>query len=174
LPLEISVSEPVEEVRMVSVAAVSNEGRRLTGAPWNTQQAPGNGVELFERSEPGPASLDLSDEDKVPLAIEGAEEPQEPLGTMDQSDDLVWDEEESAALRQVRKDAELTASADSIRAYLKQIGKVALLNAEEEVGDCCIEGRRRWACSSACAAAAVFVRSSRRDRRSLASGSRGR
>jgi hypothetical protein len=40
--------------------------------------------------------------------------------------------------------------------------------------DCCIEGRRRSACSSACAAAAVFVRSSRRDRRSLASGSRGR
>jgi RNA polymerase primary sigma factor len=36
-------------------------------------------------------------------------------------------------LRQARKDAELTASADSVRAYLKQIGKVALLNAEEEV-----------------------------------------
>ncbi|HWD04855.1 MAG TPA: RNA polymerase sigma factor [Amycolatopsis sp.] len=47
--------------------------------------------------------------------------------------DFVWDEEESEALRQARKDAELTASADSVRAYLKQIGKVALLNAEEEV-----------------------------------------
>lgn len=47
--------------------------------------------------------------------------------------DFVWDEEESAALKQARKDAELTASADSVRAYLKQIGKVALLNAEEEV-----------------------------------------
>lgn len=45
----------------------------------------------------------------------------------------VWDEDESAALRQARKDAELTASADSVRAYLKQIGKVALLNAEQEV-----------------------------------------
>ena len=45
----------------------------------------------------------------------------------------VWDEDESAALRQARKDAQLTASADSVRAYLKQIGKVALLNAEEEV-----------------------------------------
>ncbi len=50
-----------------------------------------------------------------------------------QSADFVWDEEESEALRQARKDAELTASADSVRAYLKQIGKVALLNAEEEV-----------------------------------------
>lgn len=45
------------------------------------------------------------------------------------SKDFVWDEEESAALKQ----AQLTASADSVRAYLKQIGKVALLNAEEEV-----------------------------------------
>jgi RNA polymerase primary sigma factor len=50
------------------------------------------------------------------------------------STDFEWDdEEESEALRQARKDAELTASADSVRAYLKQIGKVALLNAEEEV-----------------------------------------
>ncbi|HST63620.1 MAG TPA: RNA polymerase sigma factor, partial [Mycobacteriales bacterium] len=50
------------------------------------------------------------------------------------SSEFVWDdEEESEALRQARKDAELTASADSVRAYLKQIGKVALLNAEEEV-----------------------------------------
>ena len=49
-------------------------------------------------------------------------------------EDFTWDdEEESEALKQARKDAELTASADSVRAYLKQIGKVALLNAEEEV-----------------------------------------
>jgi RNA polymerase primary sigma factor len=55
-------------------------------------------------------------------------------GSKDSKDgDFVWDEEESEALRQARKDAELTASADSVRAYLKQIGKVALLNAEEEV-----------------------------------------
>jgi RNA polymerase primary sigma factor len=49
------------------------------------------------------------------------------------SKDSVWDGEESPALRQARKDAEATASADSVRAYLKQIGKVALLNAEDEV-----------------------------------------
>ncbi len=56
-----------------------------------------------------------------------------PSSTPHKSGDFVWDEEESEALRQARKDAELTASADSVRAYLKQIGKVALLNAEEEV-----------------------------------------
>ncbi|MFE3193198.1 RNA polymerase sigma factor [Nocardia sp. NPDC059240] len=62
-----------------------------------------------------------------------AEEADEPSAKDKASGDFVWDEEESEALRQARKDAELTASADSVRAYLKQIGKVALLNAEEEV-----------------------------------------
>jgi RNA polymerase primary sigma factor len=47
--------------------------------------------------------------------------------------DFEWDDEESEALKQARRDAELTASADSVRAYLKQIGKVPLLNAEQEV-----------------------------------------
>ncbi|WP_249337445.1 RNA polymerase sigma factor, partial [Tsukamurella paurometabola] len=60
-------------------------------------------------------------------------EDEEPSEADKASGDFVWDEEESEALRQARKDAELTASADSVRAYLKQIGKVALLNAEEEV-----------------------------------------
>jgi RNA polymerase primary sigma factor len=63
---------------------------------------------------------------RSPGVRERAPSPQKPS-------DFVWDEEESEALRQARKDAELTASADSVRAYLKQIGKVALLNAEEEV-----------------------------------------
>ncbi|MCW2642148.1 MAG: polymerase subunit sigma, partial [Dactylosporangium sp.] len=51
----------------------------------------------------------------------------------DAADDFDWDDEESEALKQARRDAELTASADSVRAYLKQIGKVPLLNAEQEV-----------------------------------------
>ncbi|WP_280828955.1 RNA polymerase sigma factor [Mycobacterium sp. OTB74] len=72
----------------------------------------------------------------APKAAEGdadADAPDEPSEKDKASGDFVWDEEESEALRQARKDAELTASADSVRAYLKQIGKVALLNAEEEV-----------------------------------------
>ncbi len=69
---------------------------------------------------------------KKPAAAD-AEEVDEPTEKDKASGDFVWDEEESEALRQARKDAELTASADSVRAYLKQIGKVALLNAEEEV-----------------------------------------
>jgi RNA polymerase primary sigma factor len=72
-----------------------------------------------------------------PAAVKKAPEEDEDIAEPSEKDkasgDFVWDEDESEALRQARKDAELTASADSVRAYLKQIGKVALLNAEEEV-----------------------------------------
>jgi RNA polymerase primary sigma factor len=82
--------------------------------------------------ESGPAAEDLADvEIEVEEITVDAEEAEAPSGPG--AEDFVWDEEESEALRQARKDAELTASADSVRAYLKQIGKVALLNAEEEV-----------------------------------------
>ena len=77
------------------------------------------------------------EEDDSDLSIDGEFDPELDEGddTEEESDtvDEVWNEDESAALRQARKDAELTASADSVRAYLKQIGKVALLTAEEEV-----------------------------------------
>jgi RNA polymerase primary sigma factor len=78
---------------------------------------------------------DEEDEDEVANTGANRRSPsqRERSSTPQKSGDFVWDEEESEALRQARKDAELTASADSVRAYLKQIGKVALLNAEEEV-----------------------------------------
>jgi RNA polymerase primary sigma factor len=57
----------------------------------------------------------------------------EPLDRAEQSGGFGGDEEESEGLRQGRKAAELTLSADSVRVYLSQIGKVALLNAEQEV-----------------------------------------
>jgi RNA polymerase primary sigma factor len=80
---------------------------------------------------------DDDDDDDEEVANTGANRrspsSRQPSSTPQKGSDFVWDEEESEALRQARKDAELTASADSVRAYLKQIGKVALLNAEEEV-----------------------------------------
>ncbi|WP_396905518.1 sigma-70 factor domain-containing protein, partial [Mycolicibacterium phlei] len=85
--------------------------------------------------------IDVAEDGETPAVVEPApadddeedDEIAEPSDKDKASGDFVWDEEESEALRQARKDAELTASADSVRAYLKQIGKVALLNAEEEV-----------------------------------------
>ncbi|PRY30286.1 RNA polymerase RpoD-like sigma 70 subunit [Umezawaea tangerina] len=86
-----------------------------------------------EDLEAAPGDEDLG-EDVVIVDEPVVDEPEEPEDEKKPGEgDFVWDEEESEALRQARKDAELTASADSVRAYLKQIGKVALLNAEEEV-----------------------------------------
>jgi len=116
-------------------------------------------IEVGEDLEIDAAELVLDDLEEVAADVEGAglvpagaedgetptpaviaaapadddEEIAEPTEKDKASGDFVWDEDESEALRQARKDAELTASADSVRAYLKQIGKVALLNAEEEV-----------------------------------------
>ena len=95
-------------------------------------------------SKAGPAT---ESDEAAPEAVEGEELIEAQVeagaaeaGAVEEEDDaedeaeFTWDdEEESEALRQARKDAEMTASADSVRAYLKQIGKVALLNAEEEV-----------------------------------------
>ena len=91
-----------------------------------------------DESDTDQAEGDADDQVKKPAAAAGTKasgdrEIAEPSEKDKASGDFVWDEEESEALRQARKDAELTASADSVRAYLKQIGKVALLNAEEEV-----------------------------------------
>jgi RNA polymerase primary sigma factor len=85
---------------------------------------------------PGASEDVVADAVVVAAPVEAAEDDEEiaePSEKDKASGDFVWDEDESEALRQARKDAELTASADSVRAYLKQIGKVALLNAEEEV-----------------------------------------
>jgi RNA polymerase primary sigma factor len=102
-------------------------------------------VTLEDDTEDADTSDDSDDSDEEEEATGGVavivedEPPAKPSAaapasrTPTKSGDFVWDEEESEALRQARKDAELTASADSVRAYLKQIGKVALLNAEEEV-----------------------------------------
>jgi len=83
----------------------------------------GDGGEAAASTTPAPGETPAEEDEEIP----------EPSEKDKASGDFVWDEDESEALRQARKDAELTASADSVRAYLKQIGKVALLNAEEEV-----------------------------------------
>ncbi|MGZ8801774.1 MAG: RNA polymerase sigma factor [Mycobacterium sp.] len=107
---DIVVDDESDDEAAVDEAHADDEAA-VDGAAKAAPKAPGK-----------PAKVDAEDD--------GIAEPSEKDKA---SGDFVWDEEESEALRQARKDAELTASADSVRAYLKQIGKVALLNAEEEV-----------------------------------------
>ena len=79
--------------------------------------------------QPGPGLAEVAGRE-IRLGGEGVED----AGREAASDEWVREDgEESEALRQARKDAELSVSADSVQAYLKQIAKVALLGAEEEV-----------------------------------------
>jgi RNA polymerase primary sigma factor len=113
------------------VSSAAHLENRVAKAPGRTRQASVTATRS-KSSEPSPAVFDVPD-GSVPLTIEDTDDPQELVDGIEQLGDFVGDEEESEALRQARKDAELTTSADSVRAYLKQIGKIALLNAEEEV-----------------------------------------
>ncbi len=121
--------EPGEEIE----AEGHRHRRRAQPRRSRGRVAPdGEDAELDDQAE----SEDAATEPATATAaetVEDDEEIAEPTEKDKASGDFVWDEDESEALRQARKDAELTASADSVRAYLKQIGKVALLNAEEEV-----------------------------------------
>jgi RNA polymerase primary sigma factor len=103
----------------------------VVGDPGTQTADPDPDVTALEADE----SVEVLLEESVELtaAVEVEPEEEEAEGPEDATEFAWEDEEESEALRQARKDAEMTASADSVRAYLKQIGKVALLNAEEEV-----------------------------------------
>jgi len=88
---------------------------------------PGNGAA-------GPAADDFTGGE----VVRGAEDPPvgippaDPPGDHDGEDD-VEDEPESASPRAAGRQAELGPSVDSVRAYLNQIGTIALLTAEQEV-----------------------------------------
>jgi len=120
---------PAGETAEATVAAPAKRKRKTAAAAPAAAPAPGApAAPPADGEEPAEGALAI--DEPTELTATGAAAVEEA-----DAEDFTWDEEdeESEALRQARKDAELTASADSVRAYLKQIGKVALLNAEEEV-----------------------------------------
>ncbi|MER7281447.1 RNA polymerase sigma factor [Dactylosporangium sp. NPDC000244] len=100
--------------------------------PANPTGTPGEGDPELEEIDDAALAAEIEDVvvDEPVEETQAAEADAEATAT---DDDFAWDDDESEALKQARRDAELTASADSVRAYLKQIGKVPLLNAEQEV-----------------------------------------
>ena len=114
----------------MSVAAASREGRRVTKTA-RAQDPPAKEVG-FERTGLSSAFLALMNENS-PRVTEDAGAPEEPSDRIEQSGDYDWDQEELEAVRQGRKAVERTPSTDSVRVYLTQIGKTALLNAQQEV-----------------------------------------
>jgi RNA polymerase primary sigma factor len=126
---------PASQATTVSAAPPKKAGKKAKKAGNSTPDAAtkelaagGTKADAAEltATEPSAAEIAAADAPAEGLVVD------EEIELAD-SEDFDWDDEDSEALRQARKDAELTASADSVRAYLKQIGKVPLLNAEEEV-----------------------------------------
>ncbi|GLW28710.1 hypothetical protein Areg01_16500 [Actinoplanes regularis] len=126
---------PAKKAAPVRKAAPAKATKSVAGpAKASPAKAAKPGEEGPEGEEIDPEELAAEIEDVVveePAAMVAAAATDAASSATD--GDFEWDDEESEALKQARRDAELTASADSVRAYLKQIGKVPLLNAEQEV-----------------------------------------
>lgn len=156
--IELPSSEPVKKAAKKTAKKVAKKAAKKTAKKTTAKKSTRKSAKKVAAPVPEEAtqSSEEPEDELESLAGEDSDEDYDPhldefddddemhtdeLGEDDSSDDdsdedegsSVWDEDESAALRQARKDAELSASADSVRAYLKQIGKVALLNAEQEV-----------------------------------------
>ncbi|MGN6605900.1 MAG: sigma-70 family RNA polymerase sigma factor, partial [Jatrophihabitans sp.] len=135
-----AAAKPARAAKAAKTAAKApaKTGKASAKAPAKATKAAGaaaDGAEVEEVELEDIAVEDLAADavEDVTADDETAAAPAAAAGE-ESEEEFTWDdEEESEALRQARKDAEMTASADSVRAYLKQIGKVALLNAEEEV-----------------------------------------
>jgi RNA polymerase primary sigma factor len=108
-------------------AAKAAPAKDADGMPVPVDEAELEDVEIED------LALDLEDVEEIAVEEPAALVEAAQADAETDSTDFEWDDEESEALKQARRDAELTASADSVRAYLKQIGKVPLLNAEQEV-----------------------------------------
>ncbi len=85
-----------------------------------------------EPTSTAPTSTAPTTADPAKPAPGASDEPEEPTEILEE-EPTIEDEEEVLVLQADRDEAETAASADPVRAYLKQIGKVALLNAEQEV-----------------------------------------
>ncbi|WP_018352878.1 RNA polymerase sigma factor [Longispora albida] len=135
----VKKAEPAEPVTVVRKAAVKKAvpGEDGPEAGLVAATAPAAAKKAAVKKAAAPAKKTAAKKAADPAkkaAGKAGEEPQAGPGEEEpDEEDFEWDDEESEALKQARKDAEMTASADSVRAYLKQIGKVPLLNAEQEV-----------------------------------------
>ncbi len=139
-PAKASKSAPARPVKAVTPAKkapTAKPAAKATAKATATATKPAKKA-AAKSTKAAPGTTDGATMDgEVVVEVNGgvvAAEETEEITPVEGETEFTWDdEEESEALRQARKDAEMTASADSVRAYLKQIGKVALLNAEEEV-----------------------------------------
>jgi RNA polymerase primary sigma factor len=126
----VTVEAPAKATRARKAAKAADAPAKAAKATKATKSAKGKGDDPAEAEMEAEA---LAGEIEDIVVEEPAGMAEAAAADAAAADDFDWDDEESEALKQARRDAELTASADSVRAYLKQIGKVPLLNAEQEV-----------------------------------------
>jgi RNA polymerase primary sigma factor len=129
--------KPAKAAAKPPAKAPAKPAAKSTAKPTPAKAAPAKQARKSAAKKETSAAADapVDAQDETVAVAEAEVDPEVAAEDVDEEGaEFTWDEEEeSEALRQARKDAEMTASADSVRAYLKQIGKVALLNAEEEV-----------------------------------------
>ncbi|AVT37581.1 RNA polymerase sigma factor [Plantactinospora sp. BB1] len=128
-PAETAAKAPAKAGRAAAKAAGTGPAKAAKGAAPTKSGEPDGPADDIDPEVLAAEIEDVVVEEPAELA-KAAEADAADAAT---DNDFEWDDEESEALKQARRDAELTASADSVRAYLKQIGKVPLLNAEQEV-----------------------------------------
>jgi RNA polymerase primary sigma factor len=128
-PRKAAAPKKAAEGAPAPAKAAKKAPAKAAGTPGEPGLAMGDEPELEDVELDDDLTLELEEVpvDEPAALVEAAQ------ADAEADDDFDWDDEESEALKQARRDAELTASADSVRAYLKQIGKVPLLNAEQEV-----------------------------------------
>jgi RNA polymerase primary sigma factor len=138
---------PAGPAKQAATSATGGPGKQPGAGKQGAKATPADGATKDQPATPDPEAAAAEEVDLAEIEIEdipidledvAVEEPAALVEAAQadaesDSNDFEWDDEESEALKQARRDAELTASADSVRAYLKQIGKVPLLNAEQEV-----------------------------------------
>jgi RNA polymerase primary sigma factor len=96
------------------------------GTRKSASVAPGEAGTNAKAADPGPATAGVSDPTPVPGSAPAAE----PENVVEARGFVITDDDDDAPAQQV---ATAGATADPVKDYLKQIGKVALLNAEQEV-----------------------------------------
>ncbi|HWG27522.1 MAG TPA: RNA polymerase sigma factor [Actinospica sp.] len=131
---EAPAKAPARKTAAKKTAAKSATAAKTTGAKQTSKDGEGEPAELAEGEEVEIEDLEIAADELV----EAVEEPEadEAKGAAKEEEDkeegfvLSDDDEDDAPAQQV---ASAGATADPVKDYLKQIGKVPLLNAEQEV-----------------------------------------
>ncbi|MDX6256044.1 MAG: polymerase primary sigma factor [Frankiales bacterium] len=120
-----------EEGTATTTTKRRSTARRST--PETTVAVLDPGAEPIEEILPEAAGVTVNGTEAAAPATADTKTPETPTETADAADSADGDDEEPATTGAFAESREPSGTEDTVRLYLKQIGKVALLNAEQEV-----------------------------------------